>query len=144
MRRWRKRRGQRLPASKDPPTTQLSSRHCKEYEKKSDLRALAKLEVVSPRLSKSEGCQVTPARFGLSEGHDDLQPCRFRFTSVISAASPFGSNFNMNSRPFPEVQGGGSLIIAWQIRNKRVLVIGGGEVSHSSPGMSCSAQLTCH
>ena len=30
---------------------------------------------------------------------------------------------------FPEVQGGGSLILAWQIRNKRVLVVGGGEVS---------------
>jgi precorrin-2 dehydrogenase/sirohydrochlorin ferrochelatase len=29
---------------------------------------------------------------------------------------------------FPEVQGGGSLILAWQIRNKNVLVIGGGEV----------------
>jgi precorrin-2 dehydrogenase/sirohydrochlorin ferrochelatase len=30
---------------------------------------------------------------------------------------------------FPEVQGGGSLILAWQVRNKKVLVIGGGEVS---------------
>ncbi|KAF9729321.1 hypothetical protein PMIN06_004421 [Paraphaeosphaeria minitans] len=30
---------------------------------------------------------------------------------------------------FPEIQGGGSLILAWQIRNKRVLVIGGGEVA---------------
>jgi precorrin-2 dehydrogenase/sirohydrochlorin ferrochelatase len=30
---------------------------------------------------------------------------------------------------FPEVQGGGSLIIAWQIKGKHVLVIGGGEVS---------------
>lgn len=30
---------------------------------------------------------------------------------------------------FPPVEGGGSLILAWQIRNKRVLVIGGGEVS---------------
>jgi len=29
---------------------------------------------------------------------------------------------------FPEIQGGGSLILAWQIRNKRVLVVGGGEV----------------
>lgn len=29
---------------------------------------------------------------------------------------------------FPEVQGGGSLILAWQVRNKNVLVIGGGEV----------------
>lgn len=30
---------------------------------------------------------------------------------------------------FPEVQGGGSLILAWQIKDKHVLVIGGGEVS---------------
>jgi precorrin-2 dehydrogenase/sirohydrochlorin ferrochelatase len=31
--------------------------------------------------------------------------------------------------PYPEIQGGGSLVLAWQIRNKRVLVVGGGEVS---------------
>ncbi|KAJ8117210.1 hypothetical protein OPT61_g1541 [Boeremia exigua] len=30
---------------------------------------------------------------------------------------------------YPEIQGGGSLILAWQIRNKRVLVVGGGEVA---------------
>ncbi|KAK4112729.1 siroheme synthase middle domains-like protein [Canariomyces notabilis] len=30
---------------------------------------------------------------------------------------------------FPVVQGGGSLIIAWQIRDKKVLVVGGGEVA---------------
>ncbi|KAK5044523.1 hypothetical protein LTR84_010734 [Exophiala bonariae] len=29
----------------------------------------------------------------------------------------------------PEIQGGGSLILAWQIKNKEVLVIGGGEVA---------------
>ena len=29
---------------------------------------------------------------------------------------------------FPEVQGGGSLILAWQVKNKNVLVVGGGEV----------------
>jgi precorrin-2 dehydrogenase/sirohydrochlorin ferrochelatase len=29
---------------------------------------------------------------------------------------------------FPEVQGGGSLMIAWQIRGKKVVVVGGGEV----------------
>jgi precorrin-2 dehydrogenase/sirohydrochlorin ferrochelatase len=29
---------------------------------------------------------------------------------------------------FPEVQGGGSLILAWQIKEKHVLVVGGGEV----------------
>ncbi|SMQ54916.1 unnamed protein product [Zymoseptoria tritici ST99CH_3D7] len=31
--------------------------------------------------------------------------------------------------PFPEVQGGGSLLLAWQIRNKKVLIVGGGEVA---------------
>lgn len=31
---------------------------------------------------------------------------------------------------FPEVQGGGSLIIAWQIKGKKVLVVGGGEVCY--------------
>ena len=30
---------------------------------------------------------------------------------------------------FPAIQGGGSLILAWQIKNKRVLVVGGGEVA---------------
>ncbi|KAK3708034.1 Bifunctional dehydrogenase and ferrochelatase [Vermiconidia calcicola] len=33
------------------------------------------------------------------------------------------------SESFPEIQGGGSLILAWQVRNKKVLVIGGGEVA---------------
>ncbi|KAF2683927.1 siroheme synthase middle domains-like protein [Lentithecium fluviatile CBS 122367] len=31
--------------------------------------------------------------------------------------------------PYPEIQGGGSLILAWQIRNKKILVVGGGEVA---------------
>lgn len=35
----------------------------------------------------------------------------------------------MAQEEYPEIQGGGSLILAWQIRNKRVLVVGGGEVS---------------
>ncbi|KAF2456969.1 hypothetical protein BDY21DRAFT_346634 [Lineolata rhizophorae] len=35
----------------------------------------------------------------------------------------------MGGNKFPEVQGGGSLILAWQVRNKHVLVIGGGEVA---------------
>ena len=29
---------------------------------------------------------------------------------------------------FPKVEGGGSLILAWQIKSKNVLVVGGGEV----------------
>ncbi|KAK4225272.1 hypothetical protein QBC38DRAFT_483469 [Podospora fimiseda] len=35
----------------------------------------------------------------------------------------------MADQNFPEPQGGGSLIIAWQIKGKKVLVIGGGEVA---------------
>jgi precorrin-2 dehydrogenase/sirohydrochlorin ferrochelatase len=35
----------------------------------------------------------------------------------------------MTEPKFPDVEGGGSLILAWQIKNKRVLVVGGGEVS---------------
>ena len=38
----------------------------------------------------------------------------------------------MSEEDFPEVQGGGSLILAWQIRNKRVLVVGGGEAHISN------------
>jgi hypothetical protein len=38
----------------------------------------------------------------------------------------------MATPQFPEVQGGGSLILAWQIKNKRVLVVGGGEVRSKS------------
>ena len=31
---------------------------------------------------------------------------------------------------FPAIEGGGSLILAWQIKNKRVLVVGGGEAGY--------------
>ncbi|KAK4446890.1 siroheme biosynthesis protein met8 [Podospora aff. communis PSN243] len=34
-----------------------------------------------------------------------------------------------NASKFPAVQGGGSLIIAWQVKGKKVLVVGGGEVA---------------
>ena len=35
---------------------------------------------------------------------------------------------------FPAVQSGGSLTLAWQVRNKKVLVVGGGEVcQHTRP-----------
>ena len=37
---------------------------------------------------------------------------------------------------YPAVQGGGSLILAWQIRNKQVLIVGGGDVGSTSPYQS--------
>jgi hypothetical protein len=41
-------------------------------------------------------------------------------------------------KKFPQVQGGGSLILAWQVRNKPVLVIGGGAVRrHPRPRLLC-------
>ncbi|KAI0529850.1 putative siroheme synthase Met8 [Xylaria digitata] len=36
---------------------------------------------------------------------------------------------NTNQPNFPQVEGGASLILAWQIKNKTVLVVGGGEVA---------------
>lgn len=45
---------------------------------------------------------------------------------------------------FPKVQGGGSLILAWQIRNKHVLVVGGGEVYSLSLPRSTSSCHNCH
>jgi len=48
---------------------------------------------------------------------------------VVSNLNSLFFTFNtMSEQEFPEIQGGGSLILAWQIRNKRVLVVGGGEV----------------
>src|SRR4051812_16663284 len=47
--------------------------------------------------------------------------------------------------PYPEIQGGGSLILAWQVRNKHVLVIGGGEVRyhpHRSPSVLVLITIT--
>jgi precorrin-2 dehydrogenase/sirohydrochlorin ferrochelatase len=35
---------------------------------------------------------------------------------------------------YPAVQGGGSLIIAWQVKGKKVVVVGGGEVGCSEFG----------
>lgn len=33
---------------------------------------------------------------------------------------------------FPLIERGGSLLVAWQVRNKKVLVVGGGEVRNIS------------
>lgn len=61
--------------------------------------------------------------------------CRRRDAIVLGGAS-LSSSLNLSifnvddmaAAEYPKVQGGGSLILAWQIRNKRVLVVGGGEV----------------
>lgn len=57
-----------------------------------------------------------------------------RISGDFKYRSSYAFNFiivEMGEEKFKEVQGGGSLILAWQIRNKRVLVVGGGEASLS-------------
>lgn len=45
-----------------------------------------------------------------------------------AAILTFSKHDAMMAEDFPEVQGGGSLILAWQVKDKKVLVVGGGEV----------------
>lgn len=73
-----------------------------------------------------------------------FHPSRHRHV-FFSAANPFRASIAIvatakthggmaESRPqekYPAIQGGGSLMIAWQVKGKPVLVIGGGEVRDS-------------
>lgn len=54
----------------------------------------------------------------------------FNFSHLLGVAIHGSSRAHALTMPnaYPEIQGGGSLILAWQIRNKQVLVVGGGEV----------------
>ena len=55
-----------------------------------------------------------------------------RLQRRVARRSAFNTHHTMKDS-YPEIQGGGSLILAWQIRNKRVLVVGGGEVRLPPP-----------
>lgn len=46
------------------------------------------------------------------------------------------------TKSFPPVQPGGSLILAWQVRDKNVLVVGGGEVSPDTYCYANAQQVT--
>jgi len=47
--------------------------------------------------------------------------------STSASASSSSASVAM-AKTYPPVQPGGSLILAWQIKHKKVLVVGGGEV----------------
>ena len=48
---------------------------------------------------------------------------------LIQSITSFTNYYNVvMTDSFPPIEGGGSLILAWQIKNKHVLVVGGGEV----------------
>ncbi len=42
---------------------------------------------------------------------------------------------------FPEIHGGGSLMLAWQARGKKVLVVGGGDVCRLGSRMAASCRV---
>jgi hypothetical protein len=92
-------------------------------------------ELEEKRKSKSERRKKN-ARDGLGLCGGPYQARRLlNPTSAINreVASNISSPPRMSSPKFPEVQGGGSLIVAWQVKSKKVLVVGGGEVSHQIP-----------
>jgi len=60
----------------------------------------------------------------------------FKRAGLRLSLPPFHSQHNMAHHQYPEVEGGGSLILAWQVKNKKVLVIGGGEVRCSTSSNS--------
>jgi NADPH-dependent 2,4-dienoyl-CoA reductase/sulfur reductase-like enzyme len=67
-------------------------------------------------------------RLWLCELYDNLLSDPSCAAEKLSPASPIHiATTIMADEHFAEVQGGGSLILAWQVRNKRVLVVGGGE-----------------
>jgi hypothetical protein len=49
-------------------------------------------------------------------------------TPQHNATTHHTTTMEHHDHQYPEVEGGGSLILAWQVKNKKVLVIGGGEV----------------
>lgn len=48
---------------------------------------------------------------------------------IVPLCTYLGRRDKVKMPKYPEIQGGGSLIVAWQVKNKHVLVVGGGEVS---------------
>ncbi|KAJ5081291.1 hypothetical protein NUU61_009555, partial [Penicillium alfredii] len=68
-------------------------------------------------------------------------PCHISLSTLGRSQSPLPLR---NMAKFPEVQGGGSLIVAWQAKNKQVLVVGGGEVAAGRilHALNADAQVT--
>lgn len=51
----------------------------------------------------------------------------------MATSTPPTTAPNDDASQFPEVQPNGSLMIAWQAKGKRILVVGGGEVCPPIP-----------
>ena len=65
----------------------------------------------------------------LNVNYVELMTKSFRSNFSLSSSMHIESHHHkIMPQSFPEIEGGGSLLLAWQIRNKKVLVIGGGEV----------------
>lgn len=66
---------------------------------------------------------------------NEIQPRSSTFIYQTSHPVP------IMGRSFPEPQGGGSLMLAWQVRNRKVLVIGGGEVITPFPSTPSQSRI---
>lgn len=67
-----------------------------------------------------------------SESREHRASCILHYTLASFVCCSLHGDWHdafIMSTKFPEIQGGGSLILAWQIKGKEVLVVGGGEVS---------------
>ena len=60
-----------------------------------------------------------------------LSPSAASFTRAFSLTGNSLGPFSIMSSNYPAIQPGGSLIVAWQVKDKRILVVGGGEVSET-------------
>lgn len=114
------------------------------------LECLVWMQIHTERNPSPASCGVlTRSEEGKSEGKGDLLSRNYNLPPrgrLLLASTPtvrivfctcFPHGFScaparIMPQSFPKVQGGGSLILAWQIKNKNVLVIGGGEVQRQS------------
>lgn len=89
-----------------------------------------KVEKVEELHERSVWMTVVPTLLSPNCSHVELRTC-----------SPVKNCGRIMSQ-FPEVQGGGSLIVAWQVKNKHVVVVGGGEVRLRSASWSYSHDIS--
>ena len=125
-----------LPSTRPPPSfrpdmaTPVCRRHQVERKKPKESNVL--LKTLGGSVSAIAGGQALKSR---DRAVDKGVIVRTNLSLIASSIQNLGHDLIIlchyspdMTHEYPPVEGGGSLILAWQIRNKRVLVVGGGEV----------------
>lgn len=92
-------------------------------------------KICTPRMAGPDGLEGEKGKGKSWGGKKKVTELRCRSVPATVKPHAFLSSYRgfccklTKMTKFPEVQGGGSLILAWQVRSKHVLVVGGGEVS---------------